>query len=41
MEIQAAGYLTLEVAKQYAGPFPRWVVTNVIAMYEKIAGQRR
>jgi len=28
MEIQAAGYLTLEVRKQFAGPFPPWIVTN-------------
>jgi glycosyltransferase involved in cell wall biosynthesis len=28
MEIQAAGYLTLEVRQQSVGPFPRWIVTN-------------
>jgi hypothetical protein len=28
IEIQAAGYLTLEVRKQYVGPFPPWIVTN-------------
>ncbi len=28
MEIQAAGYLTLEARKQHVGPFPPWIVTN-------------
>lgn len=28
IEIQAAGYLTLEVRKQHVGPFPPWIVTN-------------
>jgi hypothetical protein len=28
MEIQAAGYLTLQVRKQHVGPFPPWIVTN-------------
>jgi len=28
MEIQAAGYLTLDVKKRYKGRFPPWIVTN-------------
>jgi len=28
MEIQAAGYLTMDVRKKYAGQFPPWIVTN-------------
>ena len=28
MEIQRAGYLTLEARKQLGGPFPPWIVTN-------------
>lgn len=28
MEVQAAGYLTLDVIKQYKGQFPPWIVTN-------------
>jgi len=28
MEIQAAGYLTLETKKQFQGEFPPWIVTN-------------
>jgi hypothetical protein len=28
IEIQSAGYLTLEVRKQHVGPFPPWIVTN-------------
>jgi len=28
LEIQAAGYLTLEVKKRYQGKFPPWLVTN-------------
>jgi len=28
MELQAAGYLTLEVKKRYQGRFPPWIVTN-------------
>lgn len=28
MEIQAAGYLTLEAKKRYGGKFPSWLVTN-------------
>ena len=28
MEIQAAGYLTLEVRKKHVSPFPPWIVTN-------------
>lgn len=28
LEMQAAGYLTLEAAKQFQGSFPSWLVTN-------------
>jgi len=28
MEIQAAGYLTMDVKKRYTGQFPPWIVTN-------------
>ncbi len=28
MEIQAAGYLTMDVRKKYGGQFPPWIVTN-------------
>jgi glycosyltransferase involved in cell wall biosynthesis len=28
MEIQAAGYLTLEAKKAFSGKFPRWIATN-------------
>jgi hypothetical protein len=28
MEVQAAGYLTLEAKKRYLGSFPAWIVTN-------------
>ena len=28
MEIQTAGYLTMDVRKKYAGQFPPWIITN-------------